>query len=275
MVRANCRKKVRVVRSNQLKWHFPIRILLDEIAVFQWEKNPEGGTSNFSFIIEIEWSEILMEVWLLSRLHEHIPTKRDSRERNWLESAKRSPGYVIVPSGGCTLICTQILTPHENERLDLKITLFWDPEKSSKEPIHLLHHRTTTTWGCIGFNPLGASWSWPFWPPTPGEKASCFWRCVGDAFGAELHRELQHLAVPLFFFWGDTQRVCGYFGQTQTWRGVFRGGPKRRGWIDERKVGPRDEKRRLSLRWGEFTPPKFHIAPKNRWLEDYLPIGFR
>ena len=46
-------------------------------------KIPEGGTSKFSFVIEIKWSEILMELWLLSRLHEHIPRKiMDSKVRN-------------------------------------------------------------------------------------------------------------------------------------------------------------------------------------------------
>lgn len=181
-------------------------------------KIPEGGTSNFSFIIEIKWSEIFTEVWLPSRLHEHIPTKRDSRKRNWLESAKRSRGYVIVPSGGCTLICTQILTPHEHERLDLQITPFLRSGKiieRTHPPLPRLGVRSKTwkfSGSCIGFNPFGGFVKGDHLAPNSWRESQLFERCVGDAFGDELHRELQHLAVPLFFFWGDTQRVCGFFG---------------------------------------------------------------
>ena len=56
--------------------------------------------------------------------------------------------------------------------------------------------------------------------PTPNCCSQLFERCVGDGFGAELHRELQHLAVQfVFFFGGDTPWGCGVFGRKKTtWR---------------------------------------------------------
>ena len=27
------------------------------------------------------------------------------------------------------------------------------------------------------------------------------------------------------------------------------------------------------IKQGEFTPPKFNIAPEKQWLEDYFPFG--
>lgn len=153
-----------------------------------------------------------MEVWLPPGYTNIFPPngiagkKNDSKVPKGLRDM-----WSFLPEGAHWSVLKS-LHPMNMNGWTFKSPLFWDPEKSSKEPIHLLP-RLGVPWktcqfsgGCIGFNPLGASWRVTIWPPTPGEKASCFCRCVGDAFGAELHRELQHLAVPLFFLGGGWHR---------------------------------------------------------------------
>lgn len=162
-----------------------------------------------------------------SRLHEHIPTKRDSRKKKRLKSAKRSPRYVIVPSGGCSLICTQILTPHEHERLDLQIT----PFLRSGKIIERTHPPPPTTWGSLEnvpifgglyrIQPVGGFVKGDHLAPNSWRESQLFLQVCGGCFWCRITPRIAALGGAVVFFGGGMTPVVWLFWSNTDMAGSF------------------------------------------------------
>ena len=126
---------------------------------------------------------------------------------------------MIVPSGGCTLICTQILTPHEHERLDLQITPFLRSgkiiQRTHPPPPRFgenLRKRANFQGGCIGFNPFGGFVKLTILAPNSWRvAASCLLQVCGGCLWCRITPRIAALGGAVcFFFWGGmTPWVCG------------------------------------------------------------------
>ena len=197
-----------------------------------------------------------MEVWLPPGYTNIFPPKGIAGKKNDSKVPKGLRDmWSFLPEGAHWSVLKS-LHPMNMNGWTFKSPLFWDPEKSSKEPIHLLP-RLGVPWktcqfsgGCIGFNPLGASWRVTIWPPTPGEKASCSKGVWGMLLVTNYTENCSTWRCRCFFFWG-IHKGGGAFLVKHRHGGEFLGVP--RGEDELMKESRTEGWKKKKCLWGEVN----------------------